>query len=267
MAAAGDSSPAPRAPAPAPDDKIVVRGLACAYGEGRALEGVDLTIPARRVTALIGPTGSGKRTLLRVLNRSEGRGTGRITGSVLLDGVDLLAPDVDVHALRRRVGMVFKTPRVLPRTVLDNLAWALRLEGLRDPRDLEARVESALAGTALWTELRELLRAPAASLSTGIQQRVCIARALAVRPEVLLLDDPTRHLDPVAIGRVEELLCELRERLTVVMVTTHPQQAARVSQHVAYFDNGRLVEAGETRRVFTRPREPRTQDYLTGRYG
>lgn len=267
MSVVRDISSAAREPAPALGDKFVVRKLTCSYGEGRVLTDVDLTVPAKRVTALIGASGCGKSTFLRVLNRTEGRDTLHITGEVLLDGADLLAPDVDVLALRRRVGMVFQAPRVLPRTVFENLTWALRLEGLRDPRALEARVESALAGTDLWSELRELLRAPAASLSKGIQQRVCIARALAVQPEVLLLDDPTHHLDPIAIGRIEELLSDLRERITVVIVTTHPQQAARVSQHVAFFDGGRLVEAAETRRIFTRPREPRTQDYLTGRFG
>ncbi|MEZ4410263.1 MAG: phosphate ABC transporter ATP-binding protein [Polyangiales bacterium] len=247
--------------------KFTVRGLSCFYGEQQVLFDVEMALAPRRVTALIGPSGCGKSTFLRVLNRmNETREGTRTTGTVTLDGEDIHGPDVDVQRLRRRVAMVFQQPRVFPGSVFENVAYGLRVAGETDPRALSERVETALRRAGLWDELRDRLPRDARALATGEQQRLCVARALAAGPEVLLLDDPTATLDPIATARIEELISDLRESLTVVVVTHAPQQAARVSQSTAFFDEGRLVEVGDTRVVFTRPRERRTQDYLTGRY-
>ncbi len=248
--------------------KFEVRALSCFYGSRQVLDDVSLDVPARCVTALVGPTGCGKSTFLRVLNRMHDvREPLRVTGTVTLDGDDIHHPDVDVARLRRRVGMVFHRPRVFPRSVRDNVAYGLRVAGETDPVVLEDRVETALRRADLWDELRDRLESPALSLPEGAQQRLCIARALALGPACLLLDDPTGSLDPAATARIEALLSALRSQLTVVCVTHSLQQAARVSQHLAYFDGGRLVEAGDTQAVFTRPRRQATEDYLTGRFG
>lgn len=247
--------------------KFEVRALSCFYGSRQVLDDVSLDVPARCVTALVGPTGCGKSTFLRVLNRMHDvREPLRMTGTVTLDGEDIHHPDVDVARLRRRVGMVFHRPRVFPRSVRDNVAYGLRVAGETDPVVLEDRVETALRRADLWDELRDRLESPALSLPEGAQQRLCIARALALGPACLLLDDPTGSLDPAATARIEALLSALRSQLTVVCVTHSLQQAARVSQHLAYFDGG-LVEAGDTQAVFTRPRRQATEDYLTGRFG
>ncbi len=247
--------------------KFEVRSLSCFYGDRQVLDDVSLDLPARCVTALVGPSGCGKSTFLRVLNRMhDALQPLRVTGTVSLDGEDIHHPDVDLARLRRRVGMVFHRPRLFPRSVLDNVAYGLRVAGETDPTALEDRVETALRRADLWDELRDRLGAPALSLPEGTQQRLCVARALAVGPECLLLDDPTGSLDPAATARIEALLSALRAQVTVVCVTHSLQQAARVSQHLAYFDGGRLIEAGDTREVFTRPQLQQTEDYLTGRF-
>jgi len=257
--------PAPEEAAPA---KLSVRGLSCFYDGRQVLFDVDLALPPRRVTALLGPSGCGKSTLLRALNRLDDRRPGtRITGTITLDGEDIHRPDMDLRRLRRRVGMVFSQPRLFPGSVFDNVAYGLRTAGVDDHRALTDRVETALRRAALWDEVRDRLTVDARTLSPGAAQQLCIARALAVGPEALLLDDPTGALDPIATARIEGLLADLRESLTLVVVTHAPQQAARVSQRTALFHEGRLVEVGDTRVVFTRPRERLTQDYLTGRYG
>ena len=256
------------APAEATPAKIAVRGLSCFYDGRQVLFDVDLGLPPRKVTAFIGPSGCGKSTLLRALNRLDERRPGtRVTGTITLDGEDIHRPDTDLRRLRRRVGMVFAQPRLFPGSVFDNVAYGLRTAGIDDDRTLADRVETALRRAALWDDVRDRLAADARALSPGAAQQLCIARALAVGPEVLLLDDPTGALDPIATARIEGLLADLRESLTLVVVTHAPQQAARVSQRIALFHDGRLVEVGDTRVVFTRPRERLTQDYLTGRYG
>lgn len=259
-------------PFPAPDaavaPKLAVRGLSCFYDDRQVLFDVDLDLAPARVTALIGASGCGKSTLLRALNRlDEMRPGTRTTGTITLDGEDIHRPDTDLRRLRRRVGMVFSQPRVFPGSVFDNVAYGLRAAGLDDRRALADRVETALRRAALWDDLRDRLATDARALGPGAAQQLCIARALAVGPEALLLDDPTGALDPIATARIEELLTDLREALTLVVVTHAPQQAARVSQRTALFHEGRLVEVGDTRVIFTRPRERLTQDYLTGRYG
>lgn len=245
-----------------------VAGLSCFYGDRRALDDVTLEILPQRVTALIGPSGCGKSTFLRALNRmNETIDGARTTGSVRLDGVDVYAPKVDVSALRRRVGMVFQRPQPFAKSIYENVAFGLRAAGVSDAATLHPRVESSLRRAALWDEVKDLLDASALALSVGQQQRLCIARALAVEPDALLLDEPASSLDPIATARIEDLLGELRKTLTIVMVTHSMQQAARVSQTTAFFHQGRLVELAETRKLFTRPRQKQTEDYITGRFG
>ncbi len=247
---------------------IVARDLDVFYGDRQALHGVRLDVPAHAVLALIGPSGCGKSTFLRCLNRMNDTVDGvRVRGSLTLDGEEIYGPDVDVVALRRRVGMVFQKPTPFPKSIFENVAFGLRL-GPRLARDeLEGRVEAALRGAALWEEVRDRLSGSATMLSGGQQQRLCIARALAVEPEVLLLDEPTSALDPVATARVEALLQALRERYTLVIVTHNLQQAARVSDHTAFFLHGRVVETAPTEVLFTHPRVKETEEYITGRFG
>jgi phosphate transport system ATP-binding protein len=245
-----------------------VQGLSCAYGDRDVLKDVTLEIPARRVTALIGPSGCGKSTFLRVLNRmNELREPVRMRGAVLLDGVDLHAPTTDPVALRRRVGMIPRDPWLFPGSVWDNVAFALDAAGVRDPATRVERVESALQRAALWDDLKDDLTRPARAVPPRLRQQLCVARALAAQPEVLLLDEPTSGLDAVATARMEELIADLRDTLTVVIVTHGLQQAARVSQTTAFFLDGALVEVGDTRTIFTRPRREQTRDYVTGRTG
>jgi len=264
--------PADREPASQP--KIAVDRLDVFYRRGdrrqelRALESIAIEIAPREVLALIGPSGSGKSTFLRSLNRMNDAIAGaRTTGSVLLDGIDVLGPTVDVVRLRRRVGMVFQRPQPFPKSIFDNVAFGLRAHGLREASELARRVEQALTRAALWDDVKDRLEASALSLSEGQAQRLCIARALAVEPEVLLMDEPTSSLDPIATARVEELMAELRRSLTIVIVTHSMQQAARVSQRTAFFSEGRLVEVGPTKVLFTRPKQQRTEDYISGRFG
>ena len=243
-------------------------GVCMHYGSFCALRGVSVAFPARQVTALIGPSGCGKSSFLRCFNRMNDLiETARITGQVLLEGQDIYAPGVDVVELRRRVGMVFQAPNPFPMSIFDNIAYGPRLQGLRDRARLEEIVERSLRGAALWEEVKDKLRYTATGLSGGQQQRMCIARALAVEPEVLLMDEPCSALDPNATFRIEELMLELKQHYTIVIVTHNMYQASRVSDYTGFFLMGELVEFDQTVRVFENPRDPRTDDYIRGRFG
>jgi phosphate transport system ATP-binding protein len=248
--------------------KIAVRDLNVYYGAIHALTSVSLDIPEARVTALIGPSGCGKSTFLRCLNRMNDRIYGaRIEGSVTIDGDNLYGADVDPVVLRRRVGMVFQKSNPFPKSIFDNVAFGPRVHGLRDPVALREVVERSLRQSALWDEVADRLNASALDLSGGQQQRLCIARALAVEPEVLLMDEPASALDPIATAKIEELIQELKQDYTIVIVTHNMQQAARVSDYTAYFYLGRLVEFDATGVLFTNPTRQETEDYITGRFG
>jgi len=238
------------------------------YASRQALDGVTFGVPARRITALIGPSASGKSSLLRCLNRlNDEISDSRVEGQVLIGGTNIYAKDTVVHELRRRVGMVFQKPNPFPLSVYENVAYGPRLLGIRDRRELDARVESALRSSVLWDEVASRLDESALTLSLGQQQRLVIARALAVGPEILLMDEPASALDPASTLRFEELLLELAQQYTVLLVTHNMQQAARVADYTAFLHHGRLVEFGETDALFTNPRERQTEDYITGRYG
>ena len=253
---------------PAPEPRLSTRGFHLFYGQHHALRNITLDIPPNSVTAIIGPSGCGKSTLLRAFNRMNDLIPGvRTQGEVLLAGANLLEPATDVVALRRRVGMVFQRPNPFPKSIFDNAAFGLRMLGLRDRVELEARVEDSLKRAALWDEVRERLDQPALRLSGGQQQRLCIARCLAVDPEVILMDEPASALDPTATVRIEELMLDLKQRYTIVVVTHNMQQAARVSDRTAFLLAGELVEIGPTQELFTRPRVKLTEDYITGRFG
>jgi phosphate transport system ATP-binding protein len=239
------------------------------YGPKQALFGISIDIPARLVTAFIGPSGCGKSTLLRTFNRLNDTIPGtRLEGRIEIDGADIYSPSTDVVDLRRRVGMVFQKSNPFPKSVFDNVAYGIRVNGLASGRtDLQAQVEESLKAAALWDEVKDRLRDSALSLSGGQQQRLCIARALAVRPEILLMDEPASALDPIATQRIEELLYQLKADYTIVIVTHNMQQAARVSDHTAFFWLGRLIEFDRTEKVFTAPGQKLTEDYVTGRFG
>ena len=239
------------------------------YGVKRALEDITIQIPRHLVTAFIGPSGCGKSTFLRTLNRMNDIITGtRVEGRVIIDGKDIYAPGIDVVALRRRVGMVFQKSNPFPKSIFENVAYGVRINGLaRDRSDLHERVEESLRSAAIWDEVKDRLHDSALALSGGQQQRLCIARALAVTPEILLMDEPASALDPIATQRIEELIYTLKSRYTIVIVTHNMQQAARVSDRTAFFWLGRLVEYGATDRLFTNPGEKLTEDYVTGRFG
>lgn len=246
---------------------ISVSDLSVWYDRQRALSNAGLEVAGGKVLALIGPSGCGKSTLLRALNRLvEEAPKVRVTGRVLVGGDDIYAPKVDIAHLRRRVGMVFQTPNPFPFSVFDNVAYGPRLFGTVDGAKLRHIVEQSLKKAALWDEVRGKLRRSAMALSGGQQQRLCIARALAVGPEVLLMDEPTASLDPLSTARIEELVADLREDYTIVMVTHNLRQAARISDTTAFFADGRPVEVGPTRQIFTAPHNPKTEQYLTGRY-
>ena len=249
--------------------KIAVEGLSFYYGEVRALEDISILIPSRQVTAFIGPSGCGKSTFLRTLNRMNDIIPDiRVEGLVQIDGRDIYADSTDVVELRRRVGMVFQKSNPFPKSVFDNVAYGLRINGMVDTRsELEARVEASLKAAALWEEVSNRLHESAVSLSGGQQQRLCIARALAVEPDILLMDEPASALDPIATQRIEELIHQLKDRYTIVIVTHNMQQAARVSDSTAVFWLGSLVEYDRTERIFTAPSEKITEDYVTGRFG
>jgi phosphate transport system ATP-binding protein len=248
--------------------QIAIRGLEFFYGSNRALKNITLDIPARRVTAMIGPSGCGKSTLLRVLNRMYDLYPGqRATGEVIMDGQNILAADIDLNELRSRIGMVFQKPTPFPMSIYDNIAFGVKLHERLSKARMDERVEWSLARAALWDEVRDRLGASATGLSGGQQQRLCIARTIAVRPEVILLDEPTSALDPISTLRIEELIDELKRDFTIVIVTHNMQQAARCADQVAFFYLGELVEAGPAAQMFTAPRERRTQEYITGRFG
>ncbi|HSH26966.1 MAG TPA: phosphate ABC transporter ATP-binding protein PstB [Wenzhouxiangella sp.] len=247
---------------------IETRALNLYYGADQALKNVDLRIPRNRVTAFIGPSGCGKSTLLRCFNRMNDLiDICRIEGEILIDGQDIHHRDVDVAEHRRRVGMVFQKPNPFPKSIFENVAYGLRLQGVNDRRKLMEVVENALRSAALWDEVKDRLNDNAFGLSGGQQQRLVIARAIAIEPEVVLLDEPCSALDPISTARVEELIIELKQRYTIVIVTHNMQQAARVSDFTAYMYLGELIEFDDTSRLFTNPRRKATEDYITGRYG
>ena len=265
-------APPPRAPGTRPVESEVIRvetvDLDFFYGKTQALFNVSLAVPEKSVTALIGPSGCGKSTFLRCLNRMNDLiPDTRVEGKVLLDGEDVYAAGMDVVALRRRVGLVFQKSNPFPKSIFENVAYGLRINGIGRRSELPERVENALKRAALWDEVKDRLRAPALSLSGGQQQRLCIARALAVEPEVLLMDEPASALDPIATQKIEELIWELKTAYTIVIVTHNMQQAARVSERTAFFMLGRLVEYDRTDKIFTNPGQRVTEDYITGRFG
>ena len=249
--------------------KISVRHLNFYYGNHQALFDISLDIQERVVTAFIGPSGCGKSTFLRTLNRMNDVIAGtRITGQVLIDGHDIYAPGTDVVELRRRVGMVFQKSNPFPKSIFENVAYGLKINRLTSSNsELVGRVEEALKDAALWNEVKDRLKTSALSLSGGQQQRLCIARALAIRPEVLLMDEPASALDPIATSKIEELIFDLKEQYTIVIVTHNMQQAARVSDTTAFFLLGKLIEVNATEKMFTAPNEKLTEDYITGRFG
>jgi phosphate transport system ATP-binding protein len=248
--------------------KIAVRGLDFYYGDARALNSITIGLHTNRVTAFIGPSGCGKSTLLRVLNRMyDLYPKQRAVGEVILDGRNILEPNLDVNLLRSRVGMVFQKPTPFPMSIYDNVAFGIKLYERLRKADLDARVEDALRGAALWDEVKDKLHTSGLGLSGGQQQRLCIARTVAIHPEVILFDEPCSALDPISTAKVEELIDELRERYTIAIVTHNMQQAARVSDFTAFMYLGELVEFGDTDRVFTSPTNEKTQDYITGRFG
>ncbi|KDA02003.1 phosphate ABC transporter ATP-binding protein [Hyphomonas oceanitis SCH89] len=249
--------------------RIECKNINVSYGDKQAIFDISLPIPDRSVTALIGPSGCGKSTFLRCLNRmNDTIESCKVTGEIIMDGENINDPDIDPVLLRSRVGMVFQKPNPFPKSIFDNIAYGPRIHGLAETReDLDEMVEKSLRRAGLWEEVKDRLSSPGNSLSGGQQQRLCIARAIAVRPEVILMDEPCSALDPVATARIEELIDELRKRYCIVIVTHSMQQAARVSQRTAFFHLGELVEMGETDQIFTNPRERRTEDYITGRFG
>jgi phosphate transport system ATP-binding protein len=249
-------------------ERVSVRNLDFYYGGHRALKSVSVPLYDRHVTAFIGPSGCGKSTLLRVLNRMyDLYPNQRAVGEVLLGAENILSPRTDVNLLRARVGMVFQKPTPFPMTVYDNIAFGIRLYERLGRKDLDERVESSLRRAALWEEVKDKLDSNGLSLSGGQQQRLCIARTVAVQPEVILFDEPCSALDPISTAKIEELIEELKRDYTIVIVTHNMQQAARVSQHTAFMYLGELIEFGNTNQIFTSPRQTRTQDYITGRFG
>ncbi|WP_455197286.1 phosphate ABC transporter ATP-binding protein PstB [Kaarinaea lacus] len=247
---------------------LQVKDLSLYYGEKQALFDINMAIPKQKVTAFIGPSGCGKSTLLRCMNRMNDLVDGvQIKGELLLDNENIYDKSVDVAALRRRVGMVFQKPNPFPKSVYENVAYGLRLLGVNDRRTLDEVVERALKRAALWDEVRDRLHDNALGLSGGQQQRLVIARAVAIEPEVLLLDEPASALDPISTLKIEELIYELKDKYTIVIVTHNMQQAARVSDCTAFMYMGKLIEFGDTNQLFTNPRERQTEDYITGRYG
>lgn len=248
-------------------DKITIRDMDLYYKDFQALKHISLTIPEKQITAFIGPSGCGKSTLLKSLNRMNDLVPGcRVEGDVRLDGEDIFA-DIDVNRLRRRVGMVFQKPNPFPMSIYDNVAYGPRSHGIRNRKELDQIVQDSLEQAGLWEEVKDRLHTSAASMSGGQQQRLCIARALAVKPEVLLMDEPTSALDPISTAHIEELCRKLKEDYTIVIVTHNMQQAVRISDQTAFFLLGTLVECGPTEQLFAHPREKKTEEYITGRFG
>ncbi|NOU13999.1 MAG: phosphate ABC transporter ATP-binding protein [Methylococcaceae bacterium] len=247
---------------------LKVENLNLFYGQKQALHGINMEMPKKKVTAYIGPSGCGKSTLLRCINRMNDLVDNvTIDGNILLDGENIYDKSVNVAALRRRVGMVFQKPNPFPKSIFENVTYGLRIQGINDKRMLEETVENALRGAALWDEVKDRLHDNALGLSGGQQQRLVIARAIAIEPEVLLLDEPASALDPISTLKIEELINELKEKYTIVIVTHNMQQAARVSDYTAFMYMGELIEMGATSQLFTKPVKKQTEDYITGRYG
>ncbi len=250
------------------ETSIKIERLNLFYGEKQALFDVDMEVPKMKVTAYIGPSGCGKSTLLRSINRMNDLiDSVRIEGKILLDGEDIYHKSVNVADLRRRVGMVFQKPNPFPKSIYENVAYGLRIQGLNDRRTLDETVEQSLKGAALWDEVKDRLHENALGMSGGQQQRLVIARAIAIQPEVMLLDEPASALDPISTLKIEELINELKEKYTIVIVTHNMQQAARVSDYTAFMYMGKLIEFGSTSELFTNPKQKQTEDYITGRYG
>ena len=247
--------------------KIDIKNLELYYGDFKAIKGIDLEIPEKEITAFIGPSGCGKSTVLKTLNRMNDLVENcRITGTITLDGADIYK-DMDVSALRKRIGMVFQKPNPFPMSVYDNIAFGPRTHGIHSKAKLDEIVEISLVKAALWDDVKDRLKKSALALSGGQQQRLCIARALAVEPEVLLLDEPTSALDPISTSKIEDLLTELRGQYTIVIVTHNMQQATRISDKTAFFLLGEVIEFGDTDKMFSVPKDKRTEDYITGRFG
>jgi phosphate transport system ATP-binding protein len=248
--------------------KIRVRGLEFFYNNNRSLKSIDMDIPEKRITAIIGPSGCGKSTLLRVFNRIYAMYPKQeAKGEVLLNGENILAPGYSMNRLRSQVGMVFQKPVPFPMSIYENVAYAVRHQEKLSRREMDERVEQALRGGALWDEVKDKLKQSAQSLSGGQQQRLCIARTIALKPQVLLLDEPTSALDPISTGRIEQLITELKEQFTVIIVTHNMQQAARCSDYTAFMFMGELIEHNDTDIIFTKPGKTQTEDYITGRFG
>ncbi|MBE6898848.1 MAG: phosphate ABC transporter ATP-binding protein [Ruminococcaceae bacterium] len=247
---------------------ISVKDMCLWYGEHKALNNVNIEIPEKSITAFIGPSGCGKSTFLKTLNRMNDLIPGvKITGDIRYDGSDIFSKDVDVNNLRKEIGMVFQKPNPFPMSIYDNVAYGPRTHGITNKMQLDEIVEQALRDAAIWDEVKDRLKKNALGMSGGQQQRLCIARALAVQPKILLMDEPTSALDPISTSRIEELVMELKEKYTIVMVTHNMQQAVRVSDYTAFFLLGELVEFGKTDDIFSQPQDQRTEDYITGRFG
>ena len=250
------------------ESKLYARDLNLYYGDNHALKGINLDIEEKQITAFIGPSGCGKSTFLKTLNRMNDLVPGvKITGQVVLDGENIYAREVDVTLLRKKVGMVFQSPNPFPMSIYDNIAYGPRLHGIRRRLQLDEIVERSLRGAAIWDEVKDRLKKSALGLSGGHQQRLCIARALAVEPEVLLMDEPTSALDPISTMKIEELMSELKKNYTVAIVTHNMQQAARISDKTVFFLLGEMIECGKTEELFSMPKDKRTEDYITGRFG
>lgn len=247
---------------------ISVKDMCLWYGDHQALKDVSIEIPEKSITAFIGPSGCGKSTFLKTLNRMNDLIPGvKITGDIRYEGTDIFSREVDVNNLRKEIGMVFQKPNPFPMSIYDNIAYGPRTHGITNKVELDEIVERALRDAAIWDEVKDILKKNALGMSGGQQQRLCIARALAVEPKVLLMDEPTSALDPISTSRIEELVMELKEKYTIVMVTHNMQQAVRVSDHTAFFLLGELVEFGKTDDIFSQPKDQRTEDYITGRFG
>ncbi len=247
---------------------ITVKDLCLWYGSAQALKNINMDIEERSITALIGPSGCGKSTFLKTINRMNDLISGvRITGEVCYRGSDIFGPDTDINELRRSIGMVFQKPTPFPMSIYDNIAYGPRTHGIKNRAKLDDIVERSLKSAAIWDEVKDRLKKSALGLSGGQQQRLCIARALAVEPDVLLMDEPTSALDPISTSKIEELAMELKSRYTIIIVTHNMQQAVRISDHTAFFLLGELIEYGNTEKMFEQPKDKRTEDYITGRFG
>ena len=249
-------------------NKIEVKNVDLFYGDFQALKDVSILMPENKITAFIGPSGCGKSTMLKSLNRMNDLVDGvKITGEITLDGEDIYAPKVDVNELRKRVGMVFQQPNPFSMSIYDNIAYGPRVHGIKKKKDLDIIVERSLRGAALWDEVKDKLKRNALQISGGQQQRLCIARALAVEPEVLLMDEPTSALDPISTSKIEELCDSLKDHYTIVIVTHNMQQAARISDFCSFFFEGEIIESDQTSTIFQNPKNKKTEDYITGRFG